>query len=190
MRVWEQWINEHQTTRKTGSGRRKDPLTANNQRLRLQWAHEHRAWQDDWRQVVFSDETRFSLWDHDARFMLDTMRRAIFQLDNARPYVAKTVRDFCSGQYMQLLSWPAYLPDMSPIEHVWDSVGRHLARDSCPAASKDKLLLRIQAILNSPPQVDIQNLFDSMPRRVAALIAALGDYTRYWFRTLNIVSLL
>ncbi|GFX63153.1 HTH_Tnp_Tc3_2 domain-containing protein [Trichonephila clavipes] len=43
------------------------PLTANPQGLRLQWAHEHRAWQADWHQVAFSDESRFSLWNHDGR---------------------------------------------------------------------------------------------------------------------------
>ncbi|GFW28461.1 transposable element Tc1 transposase [Trichonephila clavipes] len=43
------------------------PLTANHRRLRLQWAQEHRAWQADWHQVVFSDASRFSLWDHDGR---------------------------------------------------------------------------------------------------------------------------
>ncbi|GFW74279.1 hypothetical protein TNCV_2524821 [Trichonephila clavipes] len=66
--------------------------------------------------------------------------------DTARPRVAKTVRYFCSAQHMQLLPWPAYLPDMSSIEHVWDLVGRRLARDPLPAASKDELLLRIQAV--------------------------------------------
>ncbi|GFU20843.1 transposable element Tc1 transposase [Trichonephila clavipes] len=70
---------------------------------------------------------------------------AIFHQDNARSTAAKTVRDFYSAQHMQLL-WPAYSPDMSPIEHVLDLVGRHLARDPFPAASKDELLLRIQAI--------------------------------------------
>ncbi|GFT63811.1 transposable element Tcb2 transposase [Trichonephila clavipes] len=104
---------------------------------------------------------------------------AIFQLDNARPHVEKAVRDFCSAQHMQLLLWPAYSPDMSPIEHVWDLVGRHLARDPRPAASKDELLLRIQAIWNSLPQADIQNLFDSLLRRIAALIAAHRGYTKY-----------
>ncbi|GFU49796.1 transposable element Tcb2 transposase [Trichonephila clavipes] len=67
----------------------------------------------------------------------------IFQKDNARPHVAKTVRDFCSVQNMQLFPWSAYLPDMSPIEHVWDLVGRRLAHDPCPVASKHKILLRI-----------------------------------------------
>ncbi|GFT30841.1 transposable element Tcb1 transposase [Trichonephila clavipes] len=41
------------------------PLTANHRLLRLQWAHEHRAGQADWHQIVFSDESRFNLWDHD-----------------------------------------------------------------------------------------------------------------------------
>ncbi|GFX73155.1 transposable element Tcb1 transposase [Trichonephila clavipes] len=44
-----------------------DSLTANHRRLRLQWAHEHRDWQADWHQVVFLDESRFNLWDHDSR---------------------------------------------------------------------------------------------------------------------------
>ncbi|GFX47138.1 transposable element Tc1 transposase [Trichonephila clavipes] len=68
---------------------------------------------------------------------------------------------------------------MSPIEHVWDFVGRRLTRDPRPAASNDELWLPIQAIWNSLPQADIQNLFYSMPRRVAALTAARGSYTKY-----------
>ncbi|GFU75610.1 transposable element Tcb1 transposase [Trichonephila clavipes] len=68
---------------------------------------------------------------------------------------------------------------MSPIEHVWDLVGRRLARDPRLAASKDELLLRIQAIWNYLPQADIQNLFDSTPRRIAPLIAARNGCTSY-----------
>ncbi|GFW37119.1 transposable element Tcb1 transposase [Trichonephila clavipes] len=43
------------------------PLTSNHQRLHLQWAHEHRAWQADWHQVVLSDESCFNLWEYDGR---------------------------------------------------------------------------------------------------------------------------
>ncbi|GFW32389.1 transposable element Tcb1 transposase [Trichonephila clavipes] len=67
---------------------------------------------------------------------------------------------------------------MSPIAHVRDLVVRCFARDPLPAASKDELLLRIQAIWNSVPQADIQNLFDSIPRRIAASIAARSGYTK------------
>ncbi|GFX90392.1 transposable element Tcb2 transposase [Trichonephila clavipes] len=171
------------------------PLMANHRRLHLQWAHEYRAWQADWPQVVFSDESRFNLWNHDGRIRVrryanerclpecaierhsgltpgimvwaailyhgrSNLLRKLMQ-DNARPQVAKNVRDFCSAQHMELLPWPVYSPDMSPIEHVWDLDGRCLARVPSPAASKDELLLRIQEIWNSLPQTDIQNLFDS-----------------------------
>ncbi|GFX84998.1 transposable element Tcb2 transposase [Trichonephila clavipes] len=87
---------------------------------------------------------------------LQSIPGAIFQQNNTRPHVAKTVRDFCSTQHMQLLPWRAYSPVMSPIEPVRGLVGRRLARDPRLAASKDVLLLRIQAIWNSLPQSDIQ----------------------------------
>ncbi|GFW11763.1 transposable element Tc1 transposase [Trichonephila clavipes] len=98
--------------------------------------------------------------------LIEGIPGAIFQHDDARPHVVKTVRDFCSSQRMQLLPWPAYSPDISPTEHVWDLVGRRLARDPRPSASKDELLLRTQAIWNSLPQADIQYLFNSMPLHV------------------------
>ncbi|GFV33955.1 transposable element Tc1 transposase [Trichonephila clavipes] len=64
---------------------------------------------------------------------LQGILEAIFQQDNARPHVAKTVQDFYSVQHMQLLPWPAYSPDMSHIQQVWDLVSRLLARDPRPA---------------------------------------------------------
>ncbi|GFW45605.1 transposable element Tcb1 transposase [Trichonephila clavipes] len=57
----------HQRLLRRGLPLYRIPLTANHRWLRLQWAYEHRAWQADWRQVVFSDESRFRLRDHDGR---------------------------------------------------------------------------------------------------------------------------
>ena len=71
------------------------------------------------------------------------------------------------------------LLDKSPIEHVRDSVGWRLAPVPRPAAPKDEFWLHIQAIWNSLPQADIRNLFDSIPRSIAALIATRGGYTKY-----------
>ncbi|GFX15964.1 uncharacterized protein TNCV_522711 [Trichonephila clavipes] len=63
--------------------------------------------------------------------------------------------------------------------NVWDLVGQRLVRDPRPATSKDEILLRIQAIWKILPQVDIQNLFDSMPRRIVVLIEERGGYTKH-----------
>ncbi|GFV72365.1 transposable element Tcb2 transposase [Trichonephila clavipes] len=73
--------------------------------------------------------------------LASSIRRRLLHVDcqdNKRPHVAKTVRDFCSAQHMQLLPWPPYLPDMPPIDFVGDLVGWRLARDPRPAASKEK----------------------------------------------------
>ncbi|GFT06549.1 transposable element Tc1 transposase [Trichonephila clavipes] len=110
---------------------------------------------------------------------LQGLPEAVFQQDNAHPHLAKTVKSYLDSQQVQLLPWPAYSPDMSPIEHVWDIVGRRLTRDIRPVASTDELWLRIQTIWNTLPQADIQNLFNSMPRRVAAFIATRGGHTKY-----------
>ncbi|GFT82381.1 transposable element Tc1 transposase [Trichonephila clavipes] len=183
------------------------PLTQNHRRLRLHWANVHRSWRADWQQVVFSDKSRFNLWHHDGRIrvrlyagerripeciierhsgrtsggipFLQGLPGTVFQQDNARPHVAKTVKSYLDSQQVQLLPWPAYSPDISPIEHEWDIVGRRIARDLRPVASTDELWLRIQTKWNTLPQTDIKNLFNSMPRRVVALIAARGGHTKY-----------
>ncbi|GFS49916.1 uncharacterized protein TNCV_3676371 [Trichonephila clavipes] len=53
---------------------------------------------------------------------LQGIPEAIFQQDNAHPHVANTVRDFFLAQHMQLLPWPAYSPDMLPIN---PPIGQH-----------------------------------------------------------------
>ena len=70
-------------------------------------------------------------------FLKRSISGAIFQQDNARQYVAETVRDFYSAQH--ILPWPAYSPDFLPIEHMWGLVDRCLALDPRPAVSKDEL---------------------------------------------------
>jgi len=50
-----------------------------------------------------------------------------------------------------------------------------IAHDRCSIATTDELFVRIQAIWNALLQAHIQNMFDSMPCR----IAARGGFTKY-----------
>ena len=46
----------------------------------------------------------------------------MFQHDNARPHVARICTQFLEAENVPVLPWPAYSPDMSPIELVWDAL--------------------------------------------------------------------
>ncbi|KAL0186570.1 hypothetical protein M9458_018240 [Cirrhinus mrigala] len=50
----------------------------------------------------------------------------ILQHDNARPHAAGICKQFLEAENIPVLAWPAYSPDMSPIEHVWDALDRHI----------------------------------------------------------------
>jgi transposase len=50
----------------------------------------------------------------------------MFQHDNLQPPVARICTQFLEDENVPVLLWPAYSPDMSPIEHVWDALYRHV----------------------------------------------------------------
>ncbi|GFW16538.1 uncharacterized protein TNCV_2351621 [Trichonephila clavipes] len=62
------------------------------------------------------------------------LRNLTFQQDNARPHVAGL-----DTENVQLLSWPARSPDLSPIETVWSMVFDRLARHHTPLTTVDEL---------------------------------------------------
>ncbi|UYV85003.1 hypothetical protein LAZ67_X004225 [Cordylochernes scorpioides] len=55
---------------------------------------------------------------------LQGVPNALYQQDNARPHPARISQQ--ALQDVQMLPWPPYSPDLSPIEHVWDIIGRRL----------------------------------------------------------------
>ncbi|GFV19251.1 uncharacterized protein TNCV_484451 [Trichonephila clavipes] len=56
--------------------------------------------------------------------MLSSRPGAIYQQDNARPYTARLSQQCLQGY--DVLPWSARSPDLSPIEHVWNALGRQL----------------------------------------------------------------
>jgi transposase len=53
--------------------------------------------------------------------------RPMFMDDNARPHRAQIVQHFLQQEAVQTIPWPTMSPDMNPIEHVWDFIGRKIS---------------------------------------------------------------
>ncbi|GFW73947.1 transposable element Tcb1 transposase [Trichonephila clavipes] len=101
---------------------------------------------------------------------------AIFQQDNARPHVARIFQRFFINHQIELLPWPARSPDLSPIGNMWSMVAQRLTQITPPFATSDQLWQRLNAAWSAVPQEHTQSLFESMPRRVAAVISSNGGY--------------
>jgi transposase len=44
--------------------------------------------------------------------------------DNASPHMTRIVQDYLQQEAIELLPWPAMSPNVNPIEHLWDYLGR------------------------------------------------------------------
>ncbi|UYV71963.1 hypothetical protein LAZ67_9001368 [Cordylochernes scorpioides] len=99
---------------------------------------------------------------------LQGVPNALYQQDNARPHTARISQQ--ALQDVQMLPWPPYSPDLSPIEHVWDIIGRRLHALPQPR-SEDELWQMVEREWRAISQDAIRTLIDSLPRRVAACIA-------------------
>ncbi|GFV39578.1 transposable element Tcb2 transposase [Trichonephila clavipes] len=103
----------------------------------------------------------------------------VFQDDNTRPHRAPLVENMLAAETIQRMEWPAYSPDLNPIEHVWDRLGRRIAARPRPSATVRDLEIALLEEWNSIPQRLIDNHIATMANKCAAVLAVRGDHTPY-----------
>ena len=98
--------------------------------------------------------------------------------DNARPHVARICRQFLNRNNLNVLPWPAVSPDMNPIEHICDYLGKKVRTRGNVHNVRDLENTLIQE-WNNIPNVVIRRYVRSMRGRLAACINSRGGHTRY-----------
>ncbi|GFX56190.1 transposable element Tcb1 transposase [Trichonephila clavipes] len=101
----------------------------------------------------------------------------LFMDDNAHPHHANIVDECLQSEDITPMDWPAYSPDLNPIEHVWDMLGRRIAARQPPPTCLPELRRALLDEWCNIPQDQIDNLILSMPRRCKACIASSGTYS-------------
>ena len=77
------------------------------------------------------------------------------------------------------LPWPAQSPDLNPIEHLWDVLERKLRERQKQPKNEDELFDFLLEKWKNIFLDIIENLANSMPRRVVKVKEANGYPTRY-----------
>ena len=72
--------------------------------------------------------------------------------------------------YIQRMTWPANFPDLNPIEHAWDALGRGIAMRQPPPRTILELKITLMEEWEGLPQALLNSLINSMHTRWGLVI--------------------
>ncbi|GFS94920.1 transposable element Tcb2 transposase [Trichonephila clavipes] len=99
----------------------------------------------------------------------------IFMEDKGRLHRTLAVEELLESEDITRMDWPAYSPDLNPIEHVWDALGIRIAARLHHQQLKQ---MPIEEWVLLPQEMLLQ-LVLSMWRRCEATIAVRGGHVPY-----------
>ena len=99
-----------------------------------------------------------------------------FQQDNDPKH---TPKQWFSDKNIQVLEGPAQFPDLNPIEHLWHHLKSQLQQYYTLPKRVHELWERVVEECNEISPEVCQNLIESMPWQIQAVIKANGGHTKY-----------
>jgi transposase len=107
------------------------------------------------------------------------VEEVVFQQDNDPKHKSKKATNWFKDNGFIVMVWPPQSADLNPIEHIWHHLKKKLGEYETAPKSIHELWERVQTEWDKIPAGVIQNLIESMPRRVEAVLKAKGGYTKY-----------
>ncbi|GFW82780.1 transposable element Tcb2 transposase [Trichonephila clavipes] len=95
----------------------------------------------------------------------------LFMDDNAPCHRTVAAEQLLESEDIERMDWSARSPDLNPIQHVWDFLGRRLAARTLPPVTIRELRLALQDEWAAMPQQLIDTLILSMGRRCETCLA-------------------
>jgi len=100
----------------------------------------------------------------------------IFQHDGSKVHVADIINSYFEERNIKLLSWPPKSPDINIIENLWAYLKNKLKASYSNTGELEEDIVNIWE--NIPSDL-IENLYDSIPERIQAVIDSEGGPTMY-----------
>lgn len=99
--------------------------------------------------------------------------------DNCPAHRANVVKEYLRQNNIEFIEWPAYSPDLNPIENLWNWMKHKLATEYPPCETNDQLVGAFLQIWDSITPEMCERFCERYENRLQAVRNARGYGTKY-----------
>ena len=102
-----------------------------------------------------------------------------FQQDNAPCHSSRQTKEWLEANNIKVMAWPAYSPDMNPIENLWGLMTQHVYAGGRQFDNVEELRTAVSAAWDAVTPEQLNALVQSMQRRCVKVLQYQGAYISY-----------